>query len=192
MSLIGLVRHGITSWNKEGRAQGQTDIPLDEEGMMQARALADRLSGEEWDVIYSSDLLRARQTAEIIAERIGVSDLKLDMRLREIHCGKIEGTTEDERIALWGNNWRELDLELETADSAGNRGTACIEEITGANKGRRILFVSHGALLGWSLKRLIPHVDTQEHLKNTSITKLKRIASQWECDLYNCTVHLES
>ncbi len=191
MNLLGLVRHGITAWNKEGRAQGQTDIPLDDEGIMQARALAQRLSGEEWDVIYASDLIRAKQTAEIIAERVGLADLQLDARLREMHCGKIEGTTEAERIAQWGENWRELDLGIEQGEALGLRGAACIEEIMNVNGGKRILIVSHGALLGWSLKRLIPHVDTQEHLRNTSITRLKRAARAWECELYNCTLHLE-
>ncbi len=192
MSLLGLVRHGITAWNKEGRAQGHTDIPLDEEGILQARALAERLSAEEWDGIYASDLSRARQTAEIIAERIGIADLRLDKRLREMYCGKIEGTTEDERLAMWGDNWRELDLGIESGEALGERGAACMEEIMRTQSGQRILVVSHGALLGWSLKRLIPHVDTQEHLKNTSITKLKRAERIWECDLYNCTLHLGS
>lgn len=72
MTRIGLIRHGSTAWNKEGRIQGHTDNPLDEEGLQQAEAIAERLSGEHWDYIYSSDLLRARQTAEVIAAKLGL------------------------------------------------------------------------------------------------------------------------
>ncbi|WP_337019427.1 histidine phosphatase family protein, partial [Oceanobacillus massiliensis] len=71
MTEIGLIRHGSTAWNKERRAQGSSDIPLDEEGLMQAKLVAERLSAEKWDVMYSSDLSRARQTAEAIADKTG-------------------------------------------------------------------------------------------------------------------------
>lgn len=60
MTTIGLIRHGSTAWNKEGRVQGHTDNSLDAEGLQQAQLLAERLSTEQWDYIYSSDLLRAR------------------------------------------------------------------------------------------------------------------------------------
>jgi probable phosphoglycerate mutase len=66
MTKIGIIRHGTTAWNKEGRAQGNSDIPLDNEGLYQALALGKRLSNENWDFIYSSNLLRAKQTAEIV------------------------------------------------------------------------------------------------------------------------------
>ena len=69
MTTIGFVRHGVTAWNKEGRAQGSSDIPLDEEGIEMAEHVANRLATESWDVIYTSHLLRAKKTAEIIAEK---------------------------------------------------------------------------------------------------------------------------
>ena len=192
MSHVGLIRHGSTIWNKEGRAQGLSNIPLDEDGLIQAERLAERLSKEEWDVIYSSDLLRARQTAEVIAERKGITNLNFDERLREMQGGRIEGTTEEERVSLWGINWGDLDLGIETVESVILRGVECIEEISTKHKRHRILIISHGALIGLSLKKLIPHVNTQEHLKNTSITKLNKVKSKWECEVYNCTMHLEN
>lgn len=56
---LGLIRHGSTAWNREGRAQGSSNIPLDKEGVDGARLLADRLCQDNWDVIYTSDLMRA-------------------------------------------------------------------------------------------------------------------------------------
>ena len=75
MTTIGFVRHGVTAWNKEGRAQGNTDVPLDEEGIEMAERVADRIQLEEWDVIYTSPLVRAKKTAEIIAEKQSGAEL---------------------------------------------------------------------------------------------------------------------
>ena len=86
MSRIGLIRHGSTRWSREDRTQGFTDIHLDEQGMNQAHALAERLSKENWEIICSSDLSRASQTAEIIAEKLGIREINLDERLRERNC----------------------------------------------------------------------------------------------------------
>jgi len=70
LTTIGFVRHGVTAWNKEGRAQGSSDIPLDDEGIAMAQHVAKRFAEEQWDVIYTSPLIRAKKTAEIIAERV--------------------------------------------------------------------------------------------------------------------------
>jgi broad specificity phosphatase PhoE len=67
-----LVRHGETDWNAEGRLQGQTDRPLNDFGRRQARQLAEQLESEELEAIYSSDLARARETAKIVGERLGL------------------------------------------------------------------------------------------------------------------------
>lgn len=114
MTTIGLIRHGSTAWNKEGRAQGHTDNPLDAEGVQQAVLLAERLSTEQWDYLYSSDLLRARQTAEVIATRLGMEIAGLVPGIREMNAGQIEGTTEQDRVERWGSEWKKLDLGLES------------------------------------------------------------------------------
>ena len=67
-----LVRHGETAWNAEGRVQGQLDVPLSEVGRAQARAVAAALALERFDAIYSSDLVRVRETAAPAAERLGM------------------------------------------------------------------------------------------------------------------------
>src|SRR5699024_10876406 len=116
MIRIGFVRHGMTNWNKEQRAQGRSDIPLNDEGRIEAEQLAKRLQNEKWDVIYASDLARAKETAETIESKMRGVVVHLDSRLREVGRGLVEGTTETERVAEWGSNWRELDLEMESAD----------------------------------------------------------------------------
>lgn len=84
MTKFGFIRHGSTQWNTEGKAQGWSDIPLNNEGIEDANRLADRLYSEDWDIIYSSDLLRAHQTANIIAAKLQ-KEVTLDgyVRLQE-------------------------------------------------------------------------------------------------------------
>jgi len=187
---IGLIRHGSTSWNKEGRAQGHTDNSLDEEGKQQAAAIAERLSGESWDYIYSSDLLRARQTAEIIANKLGIPIAGLLPGIREMNGGLIEGTTEAERIERWGDSWKTMDLGLETPEAARKRGRKVIMELAAKHPGQNILIVSHGAVLRHTLRELVPDLSTDELLKNTSITRITLQDEVWSCELYNCVEHL--
>ncbi|AWB44112.1 histidine phosphatase family protein [Paenibacillus sp. CAA11] len=193
MTVVGLIRHGSTYWNKEGRAQGHTDNSLDEEGFEQARRLAERLAGEaEWRRIYSSDLLRARQTAEIIQERLGIGPVIIDERLREMYGGQIEGTTEKERQQRWGAGWKELDLGLETPDAGMLRGSEAVQDIASRHPGEGILIVSHGALIHHLLRRLVPQQQSEMKLGNTSLTILNMEDDLWECALYNCITHLKS
>ncbi|MGI2328321.1 histidine phosphatase family protein [Planococcus sp. YIM B11945] len=191
MTTIGLVRHGITEWNLLGIAQGNADIPLNETGRKQAEALAERLAFEEsWDMIVSSDLVRAKETAEIIAERLTVPVSFFDKRLREMSGGQIEGTTEEQRLEKWGETWRELDLGMETQESAAKRGVELLEDMLSSFPGKRILLVSHGGLIGVTFKKLLPERYEETHMGNTSITILENLESRWNCTLYNCTKHL--
>ncbi|WP_100401977.1 histidine phosphatase family protein [Bacillus sp. FJAT-42315] len=190
MTTLGIIRHGSTHWNKEGRAQGNADIPLDQDGFSDARKLAERLATENWDLIYSSDLLRAKQTAETIGESIGNIDIHFDSRLREVSGGQIEGTTEAERISTWGNDWRELDLGIESAESVKARALPFIEEMIDKHPNKNILIVSHGSFIKHLLKELVPHSSMTDSLKNTSITKVKSLENGWDLEVYNCTIHL--
>ena len=96
MTTLLLVRHGETDWNADGRLQGQTDRPLSDFGRRQARQLAEELDGEEFEAIYSSDLARARETAEIVGGQLGLA-VTLDPDLREKDWGSWEGLTAVER-----------------------------------------------------------------------------------------------
>jgi 2,3-bisphosphoglycerate-dependent phosphoglycerate mutase len=191
MTTIGLVRHGITEWNLLGIAQGSSDIPLNETGRQQAAALAERLSLEEpWDMIVSSDLVRAKETAEIIARCLKLPVSFFDKRIREMSGGLIEGTTEEERVKKWGPDWRNLDLEMESREDVAKRGTDFLEEVLINHKGKRVLMVSHGGLIGTTLKSMFPDRFKETDMGNTSITILENLESKWDCTLFNCTKHL--
>jgi 2,3-bisphosphoglycerate-dependent phosphoglycerate mutase len=191
MTTIGLIRHGITEWNSLGKAQGVSDIPLNEMGRKQATNIADRLSLEEqWDMIITSDLSRAFETAKIIGSKIGLPISHIDERVREINCGEIEGTTEDQRVKQWGSEWRNLELGIENFEDVSKRGIDFLKDIVCTYKGKRILVVSHGALIGLTLQKLLPQKFQQTYIDNTSITILSNIEDKWDCSLYNCTRHL--
>lgn len=192
MTEIALIRHGSTAWNKEKRSQGQTDNPLDQEGREQALLLAARLSEETWDAIYASDLERASETARIIGDRLGIQEIHLDPRLREMGGGQVEGTTEAERVAKWGADWNSLSLGQELADAGAVRGSAALADILRQHPDGRVIVVSHGAVLRNTLRGLVPELDVSAKLSNTSITRISRKTESWQCELYNCSVHLDS
>ncbi|UOE95803.1 histidine phosphatase family protein [Alkalihalobacillus sp. LMS39] len=191
MTTIGFIRHGVTEWNQLGKAQGMSNISLNEVGKVQALALGERLKQEEkWDIIASSDLSRANETATIIGQKLELPVSILDERFREMNGGKIEGTTEQERIQKWGENWRSLDLGMETSEQATKRMIACLHELIETNYGKRILVVSHGAVIGMTLRALMPDKFQKTFLDNTSVTILKFDENTWDCLLYNCTKHI--
>jgi probable phosphoglycerate mutase len=130
-----LVRHGETDWNAAGRLQGQTDRPLSDAGRRQARQLADELAGEEFAAMYASDLARARETAEIVAARLGLP-VVLDPELREKDWGTWEGLTavERDRTAFVG----------ETTEAHRKRTLSALRRISERYPDSRILVITHG------------------------------------------------
>ena len=103
--LLFLARHGETAWNREERWQGQTDIGLNPLGRSQAQALAERLVGRGIAHITASDLSRARETAEIVARRLAISDIAIDPNLRERGYGVFEGLTREECETQQPDDW---------------------------------------------------------------------------------------
>lgn len=148
-----LIRHGETVWNLERRCQGFSDIPLSEAGEDQAKALARALRNDEnneLDAVYSSDLVRARRTAEFIAapHRIQV---KVDARLRELNQGDLEGLKFTDLLADHPDllkKWMSSPAEVampggESMQSLQSRAWRAIEEIVAAHPGQKVAVVSH-------------------------------------------------
>lgn len=97
-------RHGQTDWNAAGRIQGHLDVPLNDVGRIQAEKLSTPIQRWQIDSFLSSDLLRARETAEIAAEETGLP-VATDPGLREIFLGKLQGLTRDEIAAAYGDEF---------------------------------------------------------------------------------------
>jgi broad specificity phosphatase PhoE len=146
---ILIVRHGETDWNRDGRFQGHADTPLNDAGREQAHALADELAGERIDFVYTSDLVRARETAEIIATRLG-ADVVARSELREIDVGEWEGLTWleiEERYPEGARTWHEHGYGWksgETYDELGERIIAALRRIAADHPDLRVLVVGHG------------------------------------------------
>jgi len=192
--LIGFVRHGETEWNAKGITQGQTDIPLNEAGLNQAKALAGRLSREAklWDAVISSDLQRAHVTAQLLADGMNVPLLESDKRLRERYFGETEGTSEQERRARWGEQWRQIQSELgvESDASVRARGLEALREWQKHAPNRNLLIVSHGSFIAQMLIELCVQLEDQR-LSNLSYSILELRSGNWHPLLHNCTRHLE-
>jgi len=144
-----LVRHGETDWNRDRRFQGQANPPLNESGREQARALAAELAGEELDAVYTSDLARANETAEIIASLLGVP-VVVDAELREIDVGDWQGLTWpeiEERFPDGVRNWHARGHGWEggeTYDALGERVVEALRRIAAARPADRLVIVGHG------------------------------------------------
>jgi probable phosphoglycerate mutase len=130
-----LVRHGETDWNAAGRLQGHTDTPLNELGRRQALTLAEELSGHGIEAVYSSDLARARATAEIVGRRLGLP-VVLDPGLREKDWGTWEGLTGAEREGV--------ELVGEPTEAHRERMLRSLRSIAALHPGGRVLVVTHG------------------------------------------------
>lgn len=191
MTTIGFIRHGITAWNKEGRSQGSSDIPLDVEGIAMAECIAERLAVEEWDIIYTSPLMRAYKTAEIIAQQNPDLELVADHRLREVGGGLTEGTTEQERVNMWGYAWRKKDVGFEPNEEVLLRGVDFLQDVKRKHTDKRVLVVSHGAFIKQLLSEVVKEQEQIEGLQNTSLTIVELGEERNVCQLFNCTAHLQ-
>lgn len=190
MTTVAFIRHGLTDWNASKRIQGVTDIPLNEIGRAQARALANRFAQEKWDMIFTSDLSRASETAAIIGDALSVP-LKVDRRVREIHFGQLEGTDEQERTERWGADWRRHDLGVEKTVKVLERGYDFLNEVLSEHHGKKILVVSHGAFIRDVLTAVLKEEEYDVSLLNTSVSILNYSDEKWECNLFNCDAHLK-
>jgi broad specificity phosphatase PhoE len=193
---ILLIRHGETEWNRIWRFQGHADVPLSETGREQARRLAAHLAEETLHAVYSSDLIRARQTAEEIA---GVHGLKVKTvkELRERDIGEWEGKTADEMAERFPD-WIEVRLTggkygVEPTEAVKRRMLAVLEELAHKHLGERIAVVSHGMSLGAFLSVIGEGVYRfgEDKLDNTSITRVRFCEKEgWNVQCVNETPHL--
>jgi len=146
-----LVRHGETDWNAQHRWQGHSDTELNDAGREQARRLAEGLG--RVDALYSSDLSRARETAEILAGTIGV-EVRFDQRLRERGFGAWEGLTTEEIESSFPDEQRRWRAGIgagahnaEPFEAFAARVGSFVEEIGQRHVGEEVLVVAHGGTI---------------------------------------------
>jgi broad specificity phosphatase PhoE len=151
--VLFLARHGETAWNLEQRWQGQTDVDLNDAGRAQALALATRLVEHRIRCVVASDLARARETAEIIAQHLRIDDVLLDQGLRERGYGIFEGLTRKECEAQHPEEWARYmadhrhtptRAELDAVVAARMQAAVARAGARADGAGGAVLVVSHG------------------------------------------------
>ena len=196
------IRHGQTAWNAAGRIQGHRDIGLDDTGQRQAKALAQALRGEPLHAVYSSDLLRACQTAQPLASINGLP-LHQDTGLRERAFGSFEGLTFDEIAQRWpeqAQRWRQRDPDF--SPGGGETLTAffkrCVDSATrlaAGHVGQTIALVAHGGVLDM-LYRAAARLDLRAprtwDLGNAGVNRLLYSTEGFVIVGWNDRLHLEA
>ena len=154
MTKLILIRHGETEWNFRKMFQGHSDVELAPEGVHQAHLLAAHFPVEHIDAIYSSDLRRARTTAEIIRDKFGV-ELHLTKKLREASYGRWEGRSFEELAMAHPNEFKTFFLDPDKFTPEGGekfsdvqgRAMEALYEIVRAHHNQTIAAVTHGGVL---------------------------------------------
>ncbi len=153
--LLYVVRHGETDWNAAQRWQGQTDVPLNDHGRSQARAVAHSLRAAGVCGVVASDLSRAQETARIVASELGVSIRYLDVELRERSFGCFEGMTREECERLQPEAWRRWLDDRHVPDGAETHDALNTRVVSAIARAARLvagddapaLVVTHGGTL---------------------------------------------
>jgi broad specificity phosphatase PhoE len=199
-SRLLMVRHGESTWNHERRIQGQLDPPLTERGQMQAREIAERLTGHEVVAMYCSDLRRVQQTARTIADAVGAEPGTM-VELREIGLGEWEGKTSDELEAEYPELWDEWTMRPSWDLVPGGEGQAAFERrvhraidaMFDAHPEGDILCVTHGGVIQVALSRVVGRsVDGifPFLIENCSLSVLQRTVRGPVITAVNDTCHL--
>ncbi|MGO4304821.1 MULTISPECIES: histidine phosphatase family protein [unclassified Cupriavidus] len=197
-----VIRHGETAWNKERRLQGQIDIPLNDTGRAQARALAEALAGEPIDAVYSSDLGRAMETAAPLAGTLGLP-VRPEPRLRERCYGDLQGMTyaevaekRPEDFARW--QARVPDYAPPAGESLLTFHERAVEialSLSRRHPGERIALVAHGGVLDCLYREatgMTLEAPRQHELLNASVNRLRSDSTHLTLLQWADVAHLEA
>jgi len=195
-----VVRHGETAWNAQGRIQGHFDSPLNEEGLAQALLVGDCLTREPFALLYSSDLGRALQTAQPIADRSGIP-VRTDTRLRERNLGAFQGLTGAECERRFPQHYarfraRDPDHVMPGGESARQvyeRVSEVFTVLAREHIGTRIVVVTHGGVLD-ALYRFVQGVPLDRHrdftIFNASLNTVRYTDGRWTMERWGDISHL--
>ncbi len=195
-----VARHGETAWNAEGRIQGHLDSPLNEEGLAQALLLSDRLAREPFSHLYSSDLGRALQTAQPIADHSRRRVLT-DGRLRERNLGVFQGLTGAECERRFPEHYarfraRDPDHVIPGGESARQvyeRVSAAFTVLAREHIGARVVVVTHGGVLD-ALYRFVQGAPLERPrdfpIFNASLNAVSCTDARWSIERWGDISHL--
>jgi probable phosphoglycerate mutase len=196
-----VVRHGETAWNAEHRVQGQLDVPLNAIGLAQAQAASRVLSQEKFDAIYSSDLSRARQTAQPTATLLSM-EVAVDPALRERHYGIFERLTYAEVKTRYPEDYarfeaRDPEYAFRTGESLKDfsaRSIAVIAKIAKEHDGKSILVFTHGGVLD-KLYRFVTGLplsaEREFGIPNAGLNRIELTPAGWQLRTWADIAHLE-
>jgi broad specificity phosphatase PhoE len=194
-----LVRHGETEWNAQRRYQGQSDVSLSDLGKRQAKLIAGRLAGKEIDAIYVSDLKRAMETAQVIAEKSGLKVLP-EPRLQELKFGVLEGLTFDEAqvqypemIAAWLEDFNRPPQGAETINLFNARVVSFLDDLKQKHDEQIVLLVAHGGSLS-EILRVVLGLSREKRwyleMENASLSEVLIAENYVSLKRLNDTCHL--
>ncbi|QNU67076.1 histidine phosphatase family protein [Ruminiclostridium herbifermentans] len=188
---ICIVRHGETDWNTKKMIQGREDIELNKNGEEQAYLVAKHLKKFQWDAIVSSPLKRALNTAKIIGESVGINEITTIDDFIERDFGKGSGMTLEQQKQIFSDGiipGKEGDNEL------AERTRRALDYIVKEYEGKKIIIVSHGAMIKSILKFVSDNtIDTGTTIiKNACLNLIKYENGKWQVELYNSVDYLNS
>jgi broad specificity phosphatase PhoE len=200
-SRLILIRHGESTWNRERRIQGQLDPPLSEDGLAQARRVAQRLERGEVQGLYTSDLLRATQTAEPIAATLGVEAVPMP-ELREIFLGDWEGLHTDDLASRFPEAWDAWTREPNWDVVPGGEGAVAFEARVESTIDRLferhpqgdVVVVTHGGVIQIALHKVVgrtSHGIFAFRISNASLSVVERRNGRMVIARVNDTSHLD-
>jgi probable phosphoglycerate mutase len=171
---LAFVRHGQTDWNARGLLQGSSDIPLNETGRVQARDAERMLEEWTWDAVVSSPLARARDTARILAEGLGLPLGPAYPELSERDYGPLEGTSSSEAIERWPDRRYP---GAEPLDEVVDRCLRGLERIDADFPSSNVVVVCHGTIMKYTLIRLTGY--PVEVVLNGTVSAIERDGTGW-------------
>ncbi|UOG08642.1 histidine phosphatase family protein [Bacillus altitudinis] len=188
MTAICLVRHGETDWNAAKRIQGRTDIPLNDTGKWQAEQTGLYLKNAHWDVVISSPLSRAKETAHLILQHVHAPLVIMDDFI-ERDYGDAEGMSFEERQKLFPNKQYP---NMEPLSALQDRMLEGIEKVRATYPDQRVLIVAHGAAIHALLTSLADeHMGIKDtRLENACLNYVEWTDGEWKVNDYNVVSHL--
>lgn len=195
------IRHGETAWNVDGRIQGQLDVPLNAMGRWQVHRLALAVADDDIAAVYSSDLLRALETAQAVSRGCG-APIVTDAGLRERGFGEFEGLIYTEINTRWpemGERWRRRDPTFgapggETLNAFSERSVATATRLAALHPGQTIALVAHGGVMDClyrAASRIALDAPRSWQLGNAAINRLLYTSQGFTLVGWSDTCHLD-